>query len=392
MSWDGELKGALSVGFYSMRRVTDDDLGYLQAIASLAAVASSNAEAFERAQTAARTDSLTGLLNHGAVHVLIREEIARARRVREPLCCLLMDLDNFKPVNDLHGHLVGDQVLSKVADAIREEFREYDGLGRFGGDEFVLVLPGVREDEAREAATRLQATVAAALGDGELEAGLTASVGVAPWHEPLTGPELLDRADRALLVAKGQGKDRYVVAGLDTDSELARIGAGAGAPGPVLSDLWDMVSGCRQPAEVLDRLAAFVQESLGLEEGVLVRDGDPPVQPEVLFRLDGGGITRPNLTALRSALGNPELPLKARRGSYAAIALARESHSYGLLVLRSAEPTFPLARLRVAEQLTNQAVTAMLGQSSGASRWPWQPWRRRSTPATTTRTSTPSRS
>ena len=88
--------------------------------------------------------------------------------------------------------------------------------------------PGFAEDEAREAAARLQATVAAALGDGELEASLTASVGMARWHEPLTGPELLDRADRALLVAKGSGKDRDVVAGLDTESELARIGAGGG--------------------------------------------------------------------------------------------------------------------------------------------------------------------
>ncbi len=208
VSWDGELKGALSVGFHSMRRVTDDDLSYLQAIASLAAVASSNAEAFERAQTAARTDSLTGLLNHGALHMQMREEIARARRHREPLCCLLLDLDNFKPVNDLHGHVVGDELLGRVADAIREEFRQYDGIGRFGGDEFAVILPGVEESEARDAAARLRATVVAALDNGELEYRVTASVGIAPWHEPLTAVELLDRADRALLVAKGQGKDQ----------------------------------------------------------------------------------------------------------------------------------------------------------------------------------------
>ena len=278
VSWDGELKGALSVGFYSMRRVTDDDLGYLQAIASLAAVASSNAEAFERAQTAARTDSLTGLLNHGAVHVLIREEIARARRVREPLCCLLMDLDNFKPVNDVHGHLVGDQVLSKVADAIRE--------GSASTTAWAVRGRRVRPGAARGPRGRGPRDGHAPAGHGGRSPGRRRAGGRpdrfrggGALARATHGTELLDRADRALLVAKGQGKDRYVVAGLDTDSELARIGAGAGAPGPVLSDLWDMVSGCRQPAEVLDRLAAFVQESLGLEEGVLVRDGDPPCSP-----------------------------------------------------------------------------------------------------------------
>ena len=109
--WDGELKGALSVAFCSMRRVTDEDIASLQALADLAGVACTNAQAFEHAQTAARTDSLTGLLNHGAVHVQVREEIARARRSGEPLCCLLADLDNFKPINDQHGHLAGDRIL-----------------------------------------------------------------------------------------------------------------------------------------------------------------------------------------------------------------------------------------------------------------------------------------
>ena len=369
VSWDGELKGALSIGFLSMRRVTDEDIAGLKAIADLAGVASRNAEAFERAQVAARTDSLTGLLNHGAVHVLIREEIERARRSGEPLCCLLMDLDNFKPINDVHGHLVGDQVLQQAADALKAEFRTYDGIGRFGGDEFVLVLPGLDESGAQDAALRLQKRVARTLSQHAPEGGLTASVGIARWREPLTAPELLDRADRALLVAKARGKDQAILADAETEAELARLESANGTiTSSVLADLWDMISGCRRPSDVLDRLAPFLREQLGLEDAVLVRDEDHPLSQDMLARLDGGGITRSGLRALREALGAPELPAPAGDGSYAALALARESHSFGLLILRSSAPTFPLPSLRVTEQVASQAVTALVGQTRGASR------------------------
>jgi eukaryotic-like serine/threonine-protein kinase len=205
--WNGELKGALSVGFYSMRRVNSEDIETLQALAGLAAGAITNAQAFEAAQEAARTDSLTGLLNHGAVHSCLRQEIARARRTGEPLSCLVVDLDNFKPINDVHGHLAGDQVLREVADALGEEFRAYDGVGRFGGDEFVIVLPGVDEHGAEDAALRVQAALAGPCA-AELGETLTASVGIARWRDPLSPAELVGRADRALLSAKRHGKGR----------------------------------------------------------------------------------------------------------------------------------------------------------------------------------------
>ena len=107
-----------------------------------------NAEAFEEATEAARTDSLTGLLNHGAVQMRTSEEIWRAQRSERPLACLLADLDNFKPINDRHGHLVGDEILKRVATALAEEFRPYDGVARYGGDEFVVLLPDSDEADA----------------------------------------------------------------------------------------------------------------------------------------------------------------------------------------------------------------------------------------------------
>ena len=365
--WDDQLKGALSVGFRTMRPVTDVDIETLQAMADLAAVACSNAEAFERAQIAARTDSLTGLLNHGALHVRLNEEIARVSRSGEPLSCLLVDLDHFKVVNDAHGHLVGDQILRQVAGAIADEFRAYDGLGRFGGDEFVLVLPGVDTEGATEAAHRLRRSVDRAMHDEALSE-VSASVGVARWREPLTSGELLDRADRALLVAKRKGKDQVAVAGRQTEAELARLDAAGSEPSALLADLWDMVSQCDHPREVLTRLPALLTESLRLADCVLVHPkllGDP----DLLLRRVDGAIARTSLPALREALAlTAPLPLLEITGAHAAVALQHDGELHGLLIMRSDESPFPLASLRLAELISGQAVTALIGQVGGASR------------------------
>ncbi len=367
--WDGELKGALSVGFLRMRAITDEDLQGLRAMADLAAVACRNAEAFERAQAAARTDSLTGLLNHGALHVRLREEIARVTRTGEPLTCLLVDLDNFKPINDRHGHLMGDQVLKVVADALREEFREYDGIARFGGDEFVVMLPGVGTAAAEPAARRLQQALASAVDSNDLTAGVTSSVGVALWSEPLTTGELVDRADRALLLAKRRGKNEVVVASRRAEAELARLEWNSGERSELLAELWDMVSQCDRPQQVLARLPSLLCRSLDLADCVLVHPALIGNRAKTLARLDGGAVTRSTLPALRRALAMTEqLPVREATGAHAAIALQRDGDLHGLLVLRSDEDPFPLPVLRLAELTAAQALTALTGQTGGASR------------------------
>ena len=199
MVWNDELKGALSIGWTQLRRIEAADVRTLEAIADLATVACCNAETYEEIQQAARTDALTGLLNHGAMQVRLREEIARARRDEAPLSCVILDLDDFKHVNDSRGHQAGDELLRAVADLLRAELRPYDQVARYGGDEFVLLLPGSDEATAYAVAERVRDAVAAeALPGSRLELAGACSLGVAQWHDPLDAETLLDQADRAL--------------------------------------------------------------------------------------------------------------------------------------------------------------------------------------------------
>jgi diguanylate cyclase (GGDEF)-like protein len=226
MVWNDELKGALSVGWTSMRRVEEEDRRTLEAIADLATVACHNAETYHDVQQAARTDALTGLLNHGAMQVRVREEIARARRDGTPLSFVIIDLDDFKRVNDVRGHQAGDELLRQVAGVLQAELRPYDQVARYGGDEFVLLLPGSDEATARQVAERVRDAMAASMVGN-------CSLGVAQWHEPLDADALLEHADRALLLAKRTGKGRVAVANPDVERELAMLQAQRGSPAAV---------------------------------------------------------------------------------------------------------------------------------------------------------------
>ncbi|MGH3940215.1 MAG: diguanylate cyclase [Pseudonocardiaceae bacterium] len=169
---------------------------------------------------AARTDSKTGLLTAGFWHEVADKELERARRGAEPLGVLMLDLDHFKSFNDRMGHLVGDQLLRAVADALRDETRPYDLVGRFGGEEFVMLLPGVGTEEVKSVADRvrqrissLSVPVGGPNGKTVLVAGMSVSIGAA--ISPENGNEidrLLLAADGALMAAKEAGRDQVRLA------------------------------------------------------------------------------------------------------------------------------------------------------------------------------------
>ena len=203
MQWDGELRGVLTVGYTRPFEVTEEHLEVLETFAELASVACANADAHAGLVQVARTDGLTGCLNHAALHETLGREIERAERAVAPTLSLIMfDLDDFKSVNEVHGHLVGDEVLRRAGHALRHATRPYDVAARYGGDEFALIAVEADEAAAEEIARRTIERITFAIGDMSIGSAGQATAGVAEWASGITAGELVARADRALLFGK----------------------------------------------------------------------------------------------------------------------------------------------------------------------------------------------
>jgi len=163
----------------------------------------------------ARTDDLTGLYNRVRIVELLEQRLGDAQANGKALCVIMVDLDRFKHVNDTHGHLVGDQVLQDVAARMTMAYRNSDIIGRYGGEEFIIILSDTGADIAMEIAERVRHRV----GDtpviiDDLEIGMTISQGLAQATAGDNSQTLLERADKALYRAKENGRNRVELSGM----------------------------------------------------------------------------------------------------------------------------------------------------------------------------------
>ena len=159
----------------------------------------------------ATVDAVTGLFNRRYFETRLDAEIERARRHEQDLALLLIDIDNFKHVNDTRGHLEGDRTLRDVADLLRAGVRIFDVCARFGGEEFVIVMPAASVTVAQHVAERIRARVERSFSRDAPR--VTVSIGVGMLGNHASGHDLVDLADRALIAAKNSGKNLVLTAG-----------------------------------------------------------------------------------------------------------------------------------------------------------------------------------
>lgn len=167
----------------------------------------------EELQRLAMTDDLTGMPSRRSVLEAGSREIARSQRHGQPLCFMMMDLDQFKAINDRHGHAAGDDVLTTFSRIVRGSLREIDEVGRLGGEEFLVVLPDTRLEQAVQVAERIRRKIERTeIPWKDSRITVTVSIGIAFMHgEQCSLDQLISRADRAMYAAKSAGRNRVMV-------------------------------------------------------------------------------------------------------------------------------------------------------------------------------------
>lgn len=214
---DNKITGVIAAGS-NIDKLSKTDIDYLAQLSLQASVTTQRANSYAQVLKYATLDALTGLNNRRQFEIRLKQEVSNALRNKKTLCCIMLDIDYFKHVNDTWGHSAGDCVLKNVAKIISAELREYDIASRYGGEEFCILLPDTKIKEAAFVAQRLRKAVEKTdINISQEEPApevlnVTISVGVSEFEQTFTEPQRLYQcADAALYEAKRRGRNRVVV-------------------------------------------------------------------------------------------------------------------------------------------------------------------------------------
>ena len=199
--------------------ISPKDKEYLEQLSTQIAITINRANVYAEILKHATLDALTGFYNRRQLEVRIKQEVSNAKRQHAPLCGIMTDIDYFKHVNDTYGHAAGDLVLKSIAKVIRGQLREYDIAGRYGGEEFSILLPFTKINEAEMVAERLRQTVENKVIDiskvapdsEQKQIKITLSLGIYEIKEDDREEDLMKKADKALYQAKNTGRNKVVV-------------------------------------------------------------------------------------------------------------------------------------------------------------------------------------
>lgn len=227
LSWLGvplkasNVRGLIALGSYRPHAFDSGDMELLSNLAQHVSLALDNAYRHAQVEEQARLDSLTGVFNHGYFLKKLAEQTQAAAQNKTPLSVIMLDIDHFKQYNDTYGHLVGDRILKALCLAIKRHIKQTDAVGRWGGEEFVISLPGASGADALRVAERIRLTMASLQVEGRDQKTMpvpTVSQGIAVYpQEAEEIYRLVDLADHRLYIAKARGRNQVESSAVDVE-------------------------------------------------------------------------------------------------------------------------------------------------------------------------------